>query len=615
MAFASKPGQPPAGRAAPTRGFSVNTADRDEVVTFWHAVYQASEGYEYRVQWTGKYPDVPGSTSAAFVGDVERRINYFRAMAGVPANARVNTGSSVVIQRKDPFKPAANLTKSQASQSAAMMIIASYDSAKGKLPGMTHDPPPDLPVWNHGAWNAAANGNLAFGTYGPGAVTEYMLEELRSTALTSFWNDAAGHRRWLLDPESTDFATGDYPGEGWRRPPSNVLYVINSAAEMKKQRGASFVSYPSKGFFPAPLNSRFWSLSHKGADFSAASVDVTDAAGRPVPVSSLRWDETYGGPGLVWEVAGAAAEHRVIADRRFHVTVKGIKGKGVPAQHKYEVTFINPDAIRRGSPITGAPKARAGARVNLKINRVKGAGKSHITQYQRLARPWTEGGEGAHPDVVDKTSPVYPLVATNAAIPIMGAISGNKSFNLTFPDIYDAIQRQIPDQIMEIGPWVHTKQGSSLEFRYWRGLMSGSTSLAVEVSTDSGVTWKPIGNPITGPPTPVYDMQTFTASYQLPASARPMRVRLRYFHAVKGTALTAYLAQPGVATGIYLDDLSLVRCERLVLRKTRMTNKNAFRFQVPRNAKPGQRWAFGLETEFGASRLQSGPFHSLRIVR
>lgn len=598
-----------------TRGLVVDSANRDDVVAFWHAVHEASEGYHTRVGWTGKFPSNPGTTSAAFVGDVERRINYFRAMCDIPANARVNSGAPVLIKAADPFKPDPGVKKSAASQRAALMIVASFDSKTGMVPGMSHDPKPSLPTWSPEAWNAASNANLAFGTYGPGAINEYLAEELQANTQTSEWNFLVGHRRLLLVSEATDFATGDFPGESAFLPPSNVMYVIQRNEELSPLPESRFISYPPKGYFPASLNGRFWSLSHKDANFSSATVQITDASGAKVPIILARSDSSFGEPAFVWQVSGAAAERNVMADRKYRVTVQGIQGTGLPSSYEYEVTLINPDILRRVSPISGPSTAKRGNKIILTINPISGARKSQVVSYERVSKTWTEGGEGANPDVIDKTSPIYPLLAKSAGAKGAGAITGSKSFNLTFPSVYDIIARGVPEQIMEVGPWIYTQTGSTLEFQYRRGFMTDATSMVVEVSSDQGNTWKSVGKPIKGDPQADPDVQTVKAKYTLPKSATPLRLRFRYFYAVNGGPLTSHLDQPGFPTGIFLDDLKLVKCDFLNPRKTQVAKNGSFVVTVPKKAKPKDQWVFGLESDFGSSWKQTGPFKPVQIVK
>ena len=88
--------EPSGVTSVPTRGFTVDTDNRNDVVSFYHAIYMASEGYQNRIAWTGNHGSdatgAEGTVSPAFVDDVERRINYFRAMAGVKAEQAPPTG-------------------------------------------------------------------------------------------------------------------------------------------------------------------------------------------------------------------------------------------------------------------------------------------------------------------------------------------------------------------------------------------------------------------------------------------------------------------------------------------------------------------------------------------
>src|SRR5256885_4664657 len=72
-------------RESVTGGFIVNVSRREEVRMFFNTVYNASQNVP--MQWTGDLTNcVPGTSSVPFQEAVLRRINYFRAMAGDPAN-------------------------------------------------------------------------------------------------------------------------------------------------------------------------------------------------------------------------------------------------------------------------------------------------------------------------------------------------------------------------------------------------------------------------------------------------------------------------------------------------------------------------------------------------
>lgn len=267
LCFAWSPGQ--ITDPMPSKDFAVNTMDRNDVVAFWHAVYMSSEGYEKRIGWTGDYSGNNGTTSRVFLNDVERRLNFFRAMCGVPS-AGVNTSATILVAPDDPHQAAPEQTKSAAAQAGAMLMVRAFREQKS-FAGMSHDPAEGLAGWSALAWNGNANGNLAFGVFGPAAISQYILEERPRDVQSTSWNASVGHRRWCLFPRSTSFASGDQPGyvnatEGVV-PPTNVLYVSQHPQELVTISNPVFVPYPPAGFVPASINSPFWSVSRAGADF------------------------------------------------------------------------------------------------------------------------------------------------------------------------------------------------------------------------------------------------------------------------------------------------------------------------------------------------------------
>ena len=76
--------------AATDTGMRVDTSQRETVLLFLHSVYDASENVA--VGWTGSFTGCQaGDSSAANKLAVERRVNWVRAMAGVPAAVRLDT--------------------------------------------------------------------------------------------------------------------------------------------------------------------------------------------------------------------------------------------------------------------------------------------------------------------------------------------------------------------------------------------------------------------------------------------------------------------------------------------------------------------------------------------
>lgn len=577
------------------------------MVGFYQRVYQASEGYRARIAWTGNYTSTAagaeGTVSAAFAGDVERRLNYFRALCGVPADVRVNSGSTVYILPSDTWQPAATTTKAAAAQRSALMIVRTYPSNGG----LSHNPAQNIPAWTTAAWNANRNGNLALGFYGPGAIDAYVREDV--TGISS-WNVDVGHRRWLMCHWSTDFATGDTPGHfssatNTVRPPSNATYVVPRASEVDFDVEPGFHSYPSPGYFPAPHNSPYWSLSYPDADFSTASVTLRDAASNVVPVTIVSRRTGYGDNSIVWQVPAAAAVTTVSADTLWQVTVSGIQGDGVPAQHSYPVTLIDPERLLDSPVVSGnsSPLATTGA--TYQIAATGAVDEVEAGMFLRQSATWSEGAEDSPvARVIERTSGTYPFRATNAGY----VKSGAKAFRLTFPTRYDPQINGVPAQSFELDRELLAGAATTLNFHYRRGLMTAASKLAVESSADGGRTWSALAtySGIAGNGDAAFQ----AASLPLAPSASPLRVRFRLFLATASSALYAHEDYPNHATGVFIDDIAVSGGEWLQPQGTvRAAGLSSFAFNaatVGTAIASGQTWWLRARAHHGGKAFPWG---------
>ncbi len=597
-----------ASAAAPTRGFSVDTSDRNQVVSFYHAVYMASEGYQDRVAWTGGYNSTAagaeGTVSAEFAGDVERRLNYFRAMGGLRADMRVNTGTTVRLATDDSFQPPAGTAKSAAAQRSALMIVRNYPSSAG----LAHSPAQSCTAWTAAAWNANRNSNLSLGYYGPGAIDAYVKEDVMGT---SSWNLDAGHRRWLMFQGSTDFATGDTPGNfapstNTIRPPSNAFYVVPKNDELDYSDPNVFVTYPSKGFFPARLNTPYWSLSFPQADFSTATVSMTAGNGSPVAVSVVSRRIGYGDNSIIWQVPATAAVKSVNADTTWNITVSNIKGTNVPAQYSWSVTLMDPNRISQ-VPVVAGPATPLTSGASYTLTPVTGADEMRVGFYLRKPGTWAETAEdGDATTRVTKrsVSDTYPFQATNAGY----VKSGAKAYRLTFPTRYDPFINGVPEQVFELGREILPGASGKLNFAYRRGLMTGSSKLAVETSTDSGFTWTAIGTPIAGLGG-AGDSAYQAASLSLPSG--PVRVRFRYYLADAASAIYSHQDYPSQPTGIFIDDIGTTDCtwlERTAqIAGAGLSSVNFNSTTAATALASGQEWWLRSRAVFGGRAFPWGP--------
>ena len=170
-------GLKPAFQQPVTGGLVVNTDAREEVRSFYNGIFSASENIPQN-STADASSCFPGHNSDAFQNAELLRINWYRAMAGMPAN--------IVLNPIDDW----------GSQQMAVIISANNT--------LNHNPPPTYSCYNT---NAAAygHGNQAIGFDGADATTGYISD-------FGAGNSEVGHRRWILYPEETVMGVGDVAG-------------------------------------------------------------------------------------------------------------------------------------------------------------------------------------------------------------------------------------------------------------------------------------------------------------------------------------------------------------------------------------------------------------------
>ncbi len=291
----------------------IDPGDRQTSLDYFNQVYRASEGIP--IDWTGSHANCdPGDTSPDFREAVQLRINYFRAMAGVPGT----------IQLSDEYN--------RKAQQAALMM-----SVNGQL---SHNPPPSWLCYTAEGAEAAGSSNLFLGVNGPTAITGYM-EDPGSA------NYFVGHRRWILYPQTLQMGTGDIPNTGgyWA---SNALWVFdNNMWNPRPQTREEYVAWPPPGYIPYQVVFQRWSFAYAAADFSQASVTMS-SGGQAIPVTTLAVVNGYGENTLVW-VPSLSFDAPPQGDTAYDVTVTGVMINGVPRDFTYQVILFDP------GPLAGTP--------------------------------------------------------------------------------------------------------------------------------------------------------------------------------------------------------------------------------------------------------------------
>jgi hypothetical protein len=293
---------------------STRTAVRDTWnLTFWPTITVPAG-------WTGNVDsNIPGTTTQAFKDAVATRIYWFRAMAGVPPPIAI----SPVYSAKD--------------QQAALMFSANRQ--------ISHYPPNTWVDYTAEGAEAAANSDICYGYFNdPGCVAAYIND----------WgsnNAAAGHRRWILYPQTQTMGTGDVPQSGPAGnpyPPANALWVFDGLyGTTRPATRAAYVAWPPPGFVPYQTVAQRWSFSYPAADFTNAAVSMQRNSAA-VPVRLEQVVTGYGENTIVWVPDNLDASSYYVpsapaADTTSSVTLTNVLIGGVPQTFSYSVTVFDPD--------------------------------------------------------------------------------------------------------------------------------------------------------------------------------------------------------------------------------------------------------------------------------
>lgn len=284
---------------AKARG-AIDTSNRNQVARAYRQRMGAN--LSTSIGWTGSDSRCrAGHPSARAQRATLESINFVRAMAQV---------APVEFRRKLSSK----------AQKAALIM-----SAQGSL---SHDPPRSWKCWSKVGANAAGHSNLALSwpriTAG-GLVQQYMDDD-------GSGNIFAGHRRWILNPDSVAMGSGTTST-------ANALWVLGPTRAARPD--PAWMGWPTAGWFPSPLEpGGRWSLSagDDSTDFSHARVTVRKVGGARLDLTVHPVAVGYGPNTVVFDVKG------VKATGAYRVKVRGIReqGRGAPFAHQYTVRLFSP---------------------------------------------------------------------------------------------------------------------------------------------------------------------------------------------------------------------------------------------------------------------------------
>lgn len=287
-------------------GLSVQPQNRVASIAFFHTYYTSPF---VPVEWSGNHDQChAGSTSAAFREVVVPRINYFRAMAGVPA----------VIQLRDDYS-------AKAQQAALMMSVNRR---------LSHTPNPDWHCYTEAGNEGAASSNLFLGRYGVDAITGYIADGGSS-------NYPVGHRRWILYPQTRFMGSGDIPSQNGY-PAANALWLFDkNLFEARPATREPFVAWPPAGYVPYQVVFPRWSFSYPDADFANTTVSMT-LEGQPIGLTVQPIVNGFGENTMTWEPVIPIGTPP-LTDLRYTVTVHNVGIGGSSQTFSYDVVVIDPD--------------------------------------------------------------------------------------------------------------------------------------------------------------------------------------------------------------------------------------------------------------------------------
>ncbi len=494
----------------------VNPASREESRIFYEAIFPASENVVSG--WNGNVAaGNAGTTTVAFKNAMYLRINYFRAMAGVPAGIVDNASFSNDAQK-------------------AALIMSSNNA-------LSHTPPSSWINYSAAGANGAGHSNLTLDS-GLSATTNY-LEDAGAN------NTMAGHRRWILYPQSTRMGTGDIPATG-SYSAANALWVSDSATFNLARPAVrdNFVAWPPKGFVPYTLIYPRWSFSYPGANFSSASVSL-QRNGTSVAVTKETIANGYGENTLVFIPGNLDPNNwvgpvRPSADSTTAVTISNVLINGVARSFSYNVTAFDP--VKPGSdtivPVISGPSAPDVGAVN--IYSVNALTLATGYQWKRSTFSTYTTVDGAEADGL--VTPDVPSGYNFRDISVKA--SGSYSYHLAQPNFQTS-------QFTINAPFV-PRSGAVLNFRSRLGYATTDQVATVQISVDDGLLWDTIW---TQPGSGGAGEGTFQTRNLSLAQYAGREIQIRFFYN-RGNG-SAY-NQTSVGVGWYVDDISLTDTQTLV---------------------------------------------------
>lgn len=437
-----------------TGGFSVDTSSRQQVREFYNSVFTASTGVP--INTTAVVGSCfPGTNSPTFNEATLRRINWYRAMAGIPASITLNAAENAKCQAA-----AVLMAEHGALQHAGIWTGWNCVSADGT--------------------NAAGSSNLALGSYGPDAITGYIWDFGGNNA-------AVGHRRWILYPQTQVMGTGDVPLQSpYNSANSTWIFDANYGGPRPTTR-TPYVAWPPAGYVPYQVVFPQWSFALSNCDFSTSTVTMA-SNGVPIAITLQPYSIGSGENTRVWYPTGLDTTTSTAfpfsgTDTVYSITISNVITPFGTKNFAYTVTVFNPATAGADySPLV----------INGPAQPVVATGNAYtctpstnpaVSGYQWIITQATNGFlvDNASNGLINfsiSPTPTYPII-TNAFV------GGAKCFHLAHPTG--------TPQLLQLNEVLYPSNSTLLNFKSM--LRWGVTNVQiarVQVSTDGGNIWQDI---------------------------------------------------------------------------------------------------------------------------
>jgi len=467
-------------------------------------------------EWTGNiFTCDAGSTSQEYVDATLRRINWFRAMSGVPSEVTVNSVASA-----------------KASQAALMM------SANNSL---SHYPDPSWLCYSSEGSEAASKSNIALGYVGAESITAQFEDR-------GAFNAGVGHRRWLQYPITPSMGIGNvHPFS--HHGVANTVWVMDFLDlpewwSIEPVMRDGFVAWPPPGYVPYQTVYPRWSFSYPNADFSNAIVKML-VNGQPLSVKLEPIQDRMGLNTLVWLPAPYQDYEKWLqpdADTLYTVEVSQVRLNGVAINFTYDVIVFDPevkndseyaDLIRISSAQTTEPNSA----VSFKIPGIDWSDDYHwrVTSVERFE------------DVYFGQSDLAGLSVHSSG----GYSTLQASRKVSEPFSYHMAHPVSEDQYIQLTSQLVPSLGAQLTFDSYLGFATDRQVAVVEASLDS-VNWMPLWQQA-GSGAPVSDEFTQQVVDLSEYADQPIFIRFRY--ALTGNG--SYYRQTSSNVGWLIDNIGL----------------------------------------------------------